>query len=34
VKLDVHGFGAVVLLQGIWLIATGVALNRSGSAAT
>ena len=34
VKLDVHGFGAVVLLQGIWLIATGAALHRSGSAAT
>jgi hypothetical protein len=33
VQLDVHGFGAVVLLQGIWLIATGAALYRAGSAA-
>jgi hypothetical protein len=28
VRLDVHGFGAVVLLQGIWLIAVGTALYR------
>jgi hypothetical protein len=29
VRLDVHGFGAVVLLQGIWLIAVGAALYRT-----
>ena len=28
VRLDVHGFGAVVLLQGIWFVATGAALYR------
>jgi hypothetical protein len=28
-RLDVHGFGAVVLLQGFWLIAVGVLLTRS-----
>lgn len=34
VRLDVHGFGAVVLLQGIWFIATGAALYRCRPAAT
>jgi hypothetical protein len=29
VRLDVHGFGAVVLLQAIWSIAVGAALYRS-----
>ena len=29
VQLDVHGFGAVVLLQGIWFIAVGAALYRT-----
>ncbi len=29
VRLDVHGFGAVVLLQGIWLVAVGTALYRT-----
>jgi hypothetical protein len=28
-RLDVHGFGAVVLLQGFWMIAVGVLLTRS-----
>ena len=34
VKLDVHGFGAVVLLQGIWFVATGAALYRRGTASS
>ncbi len=29
--LDVHGFGAVVLLQAIWLIMVGAELRRTGS---
>jgi hypothetical protein len=29
VRLDVHGFGAVVLLQAIWFIAVGAALYRT-----
>ena len=28
VRLDVHGFGAVTLLETIWLVATGIALMR------
>ena len=28
-RLDVHGFGAVVLCQGIWMITVGVLLVRS-----
>lgn len=31
-RLDVHGFGAVVLLQGVWLIAVGAELRRVGVA--
>jgi hypothetical protein len=30
VHLDVHGFGAIVLLQGLWSIAIGAALYRTG----
>jgi hypothetical protein len=29
IRLDVHGFGAVVLLQAIWSIAAGTALYRT-----
>jgi hypothetical protein len=32
-RLDVHGFGAVVLCQGIWMIAVGVLLMRQTGAA-
>jgi hypothetical protein len=28
-RLDVHGFGAVVIAQGIWMITVGVLLARS-----
>jgi len=29
-RLDVHGFGAVVLLQAVWLVMVGVELRRGG----
>jgi hypothetical protein len=32
-RLDVHGFGAVVLCQGIWMITVGVLLIRQTGAA-
>jgi hypothetical protein len=31
-RLDVHGFGAVVLSQGIWFITIGVLLARARNA--
>jgi hypothetical protein len=34
VRLDAHGFGAVVLLQGVWFIIVGTALYRTRAAAT
>lgn len=31
-RLDVHGFGLIVLAQGVWLIGTGVLLWRARAA--
>jgi hypothetical protein len=30
-RLDVHGFGLVILLQGVWFISAGTLLIRAGN---
>lgn len=33
-RLDIHGFGAVVIVQGVWLLMIGFELRRTGASAT